>query len=64
MTRVYGPCIEPDGMELESDCSPTSCPKCGKEAKYSAWQELEGGSINFYEETVCGHCGYVQSNCL
>lgn len=32
MTRVYGGCIEPGGIDLENDVSVLECPHCGGDA--------------------------------
>lgn len=58
MTRVYGGCIEPGGMDLEGRTEEVPCPSCGKPALRRYVELCEGGSINTYDYVRCRACGY------
>jgi hypothetical protein len=59
MTRVYGGCIEPGGMELDDETEEVPCPRCGEPAVHRRVELCEGGSINCYDYTRCYACGYL-----
>lgn len=56
MTRVYGGCVEPDGMELDDETYAIECPNCGCEAVGRTAEAAKCGSINVYHTWSCGHC--------
>lgn len=58
MARVYGPCIEPGGMELDDEYFEAPCPSCGELARNHVFQQVHGGSINAYHTIDCDHCGH------
>ncbi len=62
MTRAYGGCIGPGGLELDDERSTTPCPHCGGNA--SAWriERVEGGSLNLYIGLSCSSCGHAQGD--
>ncbi|MBZ5763353.1 hypothetical protein LAV84_27770 [Rhizobium sp. VS19-DR104.2] len=62
MTRVYGGCIEPGGMELDDEAYSIKCPECGRDAKRHDWEAADGGCINSYWSERCAHCGYADGN--
>lgn len=62
MTRVYGGCIEPGGIELDDTVEMEACPECGRLAHYRYWEACEDGSINTYSSVCCGHCGYFKGD--
>lgn len=55
--RVYGGCIEPDGMDLETEWWTAPCPKCEAPARHGHVEQLEGGCINAYFPVSCKACG-------
>ena len=58
MVRVYGPCIEPDGMELYNDQFEAPCPTCGKPALHHCFEQVDCGCLNPYHTIDCNHCGH------
>lgn len=62
MVRVYGGCVEPEGMELEDETYEVSCPVCDKPAKRRHWEDAAGGSINQHSYTDCPHCGHFEGD--
>jgi len=64
MTRVFGGCIEPGGMELDDNSFIDACQNtaCGMPANFRVWEGAEGGSINLYQRVRCTHCGYFESD--
>ena len=63
MTRVYGSCIEPGGMELDEEWTTDSCPKCNvPDASHWFCERLEGGTINQYIGMKCTDCGYSEGD--
>ncbi|WP_170565796.1 hypothetical protein [Ruegeria atlantica] len=66
MTTIFcdnpGSCIEPGGYTLDDESWETECRDCGKAARESCWEEVEGGSINRYSAIRCGHCGHLSGN--
>ena len=57
MTRVYGGCIEPEGMDLEDSYETHPCPDCGSPALHWWLRRAEGGSLNIYSAMRCSACG-------
>ena len=57
MTRAYGGCIEPGGMELDDERMTLPCPTCTKPARHHFFQRAEG-SLNSYHTIDCDHCGH------
>src|SRR5690606_36789800 len=41
MTRVYGGCVESDGLDLDNDLHVIACPKCDGEAYERFWAACE-----------------------
>ncbi len=62
MTKVYGGCVEPGGMELDDEAYSIECSECGRNAKRHDWESAEGGCINSYWSERCAHCGYADGN--
>ena len=62
MTRVYGGCIEPGGMELQDERVTMNCPKCGHEAIARYWEQADGGCINLCSATYCLSCDYAEGD--
>ena len=62
MTLVYGPGVEPGGMELDNEHRTVPCPKCGQPAHHWFCERAEGGSINIYGGTSCAACGFEIGN--
>ena len=56
--RVWGGCIEPEGMELDDLAVRTTvrCAECGGPAEYREWWAAEGGSLNRYTREDCPRC--------
>lgn len=57
ITRAYGGCVEPGGMDLTEVYQQQPCPKCGQPA-HSWWIERAEGTLNLYEGLSCTACGY------
>src|SRR5690606_18569645 len=62
MTRVYGGCVEPDGLDLDNDLQVIACPKCDGEAYERFWAACEGGSIHQYHTIICTECGHAEGD--
>ena len=56
MTRVYGGCIEPGGMDLEDSYETHPCPDCESPALHWRLERAEG-SLNVYIGMRCTACG-------
>ncbi len=59
---VYGGCVEPGGMSLDSGNCEVECPECGKSAVCHYWEAAEGGALNTYESIKCPHCLHFESD--
>lgn len=57
MTRAYGSCIEPDGMDLANELDTCPCPCCAQTAQRWFIEHAEGGSLNTYSGLSCQSCG-------
>lgn len=63
MTMVYGPGVEPGGMQLDDDTYIDECEECGSpNCRYRYWQTLDGGSINQHWSSDCPDCGASDSD--
>ena len=59
-TMVYGPGIEPGGMQLENQRCEVPCPACPHQhAQLHLWESADAGSIEQHEHLWCPACGYT-----
>ena len=58
MTRVYGGCIEPEGMDLDDEHGTEPCPRCDTPAHRWTCERVEGGAFNVYSGMHCAACGH------
>lgn len=58
MTRVYGGCIEPGGIDLDNDVEVIECPHCDGDAFGRYWETCEAGSINLNHTIICTACDH------
>ena len=58
MTRAYGGCIEPEGMDLDERHDTEPCPECEALAHHWFCERVEGGSLNIYSGMHCPACGH------
>lgn len=62
-TIMYGPGVEPGGMELDDDTMVDDCEECGGlNCRYRFWQTLDGGCINTHWSIRCPDCGFSDSD--
>lgn len=58
--EVHGGCLEP-GYRLQSQSYLQDCPECGRyRCVRDDWEEVEGGSMNFYYSLSCDACGLFE----
>jgi len=62
MTRAYGGCIEPEGMELDERHDTVPCPRCEAPARSWFCERAESGSINTYSGLRCTACDYQEGD--
>ena len=62
MTRAYGGCIEPGGMDLDDHTREIDCPSCGHEKAVERTYEKAEGCINRYVSVNCSRCGHFECN--
>ncbi|GJI98155.1 hypothetical protein RugamoR57_48730 [Duganella caerulea] len=63
MTTVYGPGVEPGGMELDNETLIDACKECGGPiCQYRFWETLDGGCINRHWSVYCPDCGFEDSD--
>lgn len=62
-TTVYGPGIEPGGMQLDNDWVVGKCEACGgANCRNRFWRTLDGGAINPHWSSNCPDCGFEDSD--
>lgn len=62
-TIMYGPSVEPDGMELGDYYSDEECPDCQQPgAKFRRWESCHSGAINSHWSVHCPACGYSDAD--
>ena len=61
-TRVFGPGVEPDGMDLDDNHDEVQCPACKGKAIARYWEACEGGAINAYNNIHCTVCGHFEGD--
>ncbi|MER9048226.1 hypothetical protein NKH89_13385 [Mesorhizobium sp. M0923] len=62
MTRVYGGCIEPGGIDLDDDVEVIECPHCGGDAFERYWETCEAGSIDRNHTIICTACDHAEGD--
>ncbi|MEJ3648158.1 hypothetical protein WDZ55_22375 [Pseudomonas bubulae] len=61
-TRVFGPGVEPGGMDLDDNHDEVQCPACKGKAIARYWEACEGGAINAYNNIHCTVCGHFEGD--
>lgn len=61
-TRVFGPGVEPGGMDLDDNHDEVQCPACKGKAIARYWEACEGGAINAYNNIHCTVCGQFEGD--
>lgn len=61
-TRVFGPGVEPGGMDLDDNQYEVQCPACKGNAIARYWEACEGGAINAYNNIHCTVCGHFEGD--
>ncbi|MHC5208911.1 hypothetical protein [Pseudomonas chlororaphis] len=61
-TRVFGPGVEPCGMDLDDNHDEVQCPACKAKAIARHWEACEGGTINAYSNIHCTVCGHFEGD--
>lgn len=61
-TRVFGPGVEPGGMDLDDNHNEVQCPACKGKAIARYWEACEGGAINAYNNIHCTVCGHFEGD--
>lgn len=61
-TRVFGPGVEPGGMDLDDNHDEVQCQACKGKAIARYWEACEGGAINAYNNIHCTVCGHFEGD--
>ena len=60
--RVFGPGVEPGGMDLDENHDEVQCAACKGKAIARYWESCEDGAINAYNNINCTVCGHFEGD--